>query len=640
MNLKRLHKKLAYLPAQLVYLRRTLALIWGASGQLSIAWGILLALQGLLPAASLYITRWLVDSLVTSISATSSWADIKPLVMGAVLMAGLMILGLLLQSLNEWVNVAQSEIISDHLQTTIHQKAAQVDLIFYELSEYNDLLEQAKSQGSSRPLILLQNFGNLFRDTIAVAGMGFVLMAYGLWLPLILFLSSVPAFLVVVFFNRISHRWWEETTSQRRWTNYYDQILTSKEAAPEMRLFNLSGYFQTSYQDIRRQLRTERLDLTKRQTIARLAVQFATLIFFALTMIWMAWRALSGIGTLGDIALFFQAFNQGQGLLQSLLRSVANIYNDTLFLNNLFRFLDYEPQIVDPAQPVPVPDRLKHGIAFKHISFNYPGSDRQALNDFNLTIDAGTTVAIVGANGAGKSTLIKLLCRFYDPDAGSIELDGIDIRDFPVVGLRRLIAVLFQHAMSYRATARQNILFGDVSITPTPDQVEAIAHSAGAHDAIVKLPQGYDTLLGKIFLKSEDLSGGEWQRLALARTLFRQAPIIVLDEPTSALDSWSEADWYSRFRTVAAGCTSIIITHRFTIAKDADVIHVMEAGKIVESGSHQELLALNGLYARSWRQQTQVKSTAAAHLDTEQPGSDYALAAAGVALYHQNINGH
>jgi ATP-binding cassette subfamily B protein len=314
----------------------------------------------------------------------------------------------------------------------------------------------------------------------------------------------------------------------------------------------------------------------------------------------MVWRALLGLVTLGDLALFYQVLNRGQSLLRSLLENAGQIYANTLFLGNLFEFLDLEPRVVDPPRPIPLPAALRKGLRFEEVTFYYPGSARAVLQHFNLTIPAGQITAIVGANGAGKSTLLKLLCRFYDPQAGRVTLDGVDIRNLPVKELRRMMTVLFQWPVPYQTTAAQNIALGDLCIEPRAAELESAARSAGAHELIGRLPQGYDTPLGKWFANGLELSVGEWQRLALARAFLRRAPIIVLDEPTSALDTWAEADWFDRFRVLAYGRTAVIITHRFTIAKRADMIHVMDEGQIVEAGPHDDLLAQGGLYAQSW----------------------------------------
>jgi ATP-binding cassette subfamily B protein len=272
-------------------------------------------------------------------------------------------------------------------------------------------------------------------------------------------------------------------------------------------------------------------------------------------------------------------------------------------LENLFEFLELKPKIVDPLLPKTVPVLLEKGIFFKNVSFRYPGSEREVFKNFDLIIPDGQVVAIVGPNGAGKSTLIKLLCRLYDPNEGCIELDGINLQELRINDLRRMVSVLFQVPVHYDATVRENIALGDLKKTCDGVEIKTASQAAGADDFVANLPQAYDTLLGPSFVGGIDLSVGEWQRLCLSRAFLRQAPIIILDEPTSAMDSWAEADWLERFRKLAEGRTAIIITHRFTTAMKADVIHVMEGGRIVEFGSHSELIARDGRYAQSWTKQ-------------------------------------
>ncbi len=606
--MKSLRDRSRDLKARCSYLLQTLHLVWNAARGWTAAWAVLLVLQGLLPVVTVYLTRLLVDSLVAAVNAGGSWETIRPALLYIGVMAGVALLTELLYGISDWIHTAQSEFIQDYITGLIHDKSASVDLAFYESSEYYDHLHRARSDATSRPLALLESSGSLLQNGITFLAMAAVLIPYSPWLPLVLLISTLPALYVVFRFNRRYHHWWERTTPDRRWTQYYDTMLTHSAVAAELRLFDLGGHFQSAYQALRRRLRSERLKLTQEQTLARLAAGAIALVISGIAMAWMAWRALQGVVTLGDLALFYQAFTRGQSLMRSLLSNLGQIYNSTLFLGNLFEFLKLRPQILDPPRPASAPSTLREGIAFRHVTFRYPGSERPALQDFNLTIPAGQIVAIVGANGAGKSTLVKLLCRFYDPDAGHIELDQVDIRDIPLRRLRRLITVMFQFPVFYHATAGQNIAMGDLQATPSAEEIEAAARRAGAHEIIARLPRGYDTLLGKWFADGEDLSAGEWQRVALARAYLRKAPIIVLDEPTSFMDSWSEADWFDRFRELARGRTSIIITHRFTVAMRADVIHVMDKGRIVESGTHEELLALNGLYAESWTAQMQASS--------------------------------
>jgi ATP-binding cassette subfamily B protein len=289
--------------------------------------------------------------------------------------------------------------------------------------------------------------------------------------------------------------------------------------------------------------------------------------------------------------------------MRSLLENTGQLYGNVLYLGNLFAFLDLRPQIVTPSSPRPAPEALRDGIRFRDVKFGYPGSKLLALDRFDLFVPAGRIAAIVGPNGAGKTTIVKLLCRFYDPEAGFISFDGIDLRELDIDELRRSITVLFQQPVHYNATARDNIVMGERSRSPSAIEIETAAEAAGAAAAIHRLPLGYDNLLGKSFVDGADLSVGEWQRVALARAFLRRAPVIVLDEPTSAMDPWAEADWLTRFRRIAAGRTAIIITHRFTTARLADEIHVLDNGRIAESGTHADLVARSGRYAEWWSSQ-------------------------------------
>ena len=591
--------------AKLAYWQRTLRLIWTIAPRWTVAWAVLLIVQGIQPLALVYLTKLLVDSLVVAANAGGDWVHVRPAIVLIALIIGIMLLAEVLQSVSELVRTAQSELIQDHIKSLVHQQSATMDLSFHESSEYQDRLDRARSDAGTRPLALLESVGSLIQNGITLLAMAAVLAPFGLWLPLVLLLSTLPAFGVVLIYDRRYHNWWLRRTSERRWAQYYDLLLTHSATAAELRLFGLSTHFQSGYQKIRQLLRTERLAQVKKQGRAKLAASVLANIVSGSALAWMVWRSVRGAASLGDLALFYQAFNRGQGLLRSLLGSLGQIYSNSLFLENLFAFLDMKPQVTAPQHPVPTPSVLTKGIEFRQITFRYPGAKRAALKDFNLFIPAGKVVAIVGSNGAGKTTLGKILCRFYDPECGSVELDGIDVRDLSLEQLRRMITLLFQFPINYQATAAQSIAMGDLEAKPGQSEIEAAARSAGAHELITRLPDGYETQLGRTFADGVELSGGEWHRIATARAYLRRSPIILLDEPTSMMDSWTEADWFARFRELAQGHTAVVITHRFSIAMRADVIHVMQDGSIIESGSHQELVGRGGLYAQSWLAQMQ-----------------------------------
>ncbi len=603
-NAQLLTAKLRKALAQLPYLLRALGLVWQVARGWTIAWFSLLAVQGLLPAASVYLTKLVVDGLVGALKNGGSWQDVRAVLILVAALAGVMLLMEVARGAIGWIRTVQAELLQDHINGLIHEKSAAADLAFYEFPDYYDHLHRARSEASYRPVALLENLGSLFQNGITLVAMGAILIPLGPWLSLALIISTLPAFFVVAHYALVQYQWRLRTTADDRRTWYYDWVLTAAEAAAELRLFGLAKHFRSAYQNLRRKLRLERLQLARRQSLAELGASVIALLITGAALVWMVWKAMKGFVTLGDLALIYAAFNQGQRLMRTLLESVGQLYANSLFLGNLFEFLALEPIIVEPAaEEAATPRDLREEISFHNVSFSYPQSERRALDDFSLTIPAGQIVALVGPNGAGKTTLVKLLCRFYDPMSGRIEIDGTNIKQIPTTCLRRLITVLFQQPFHYNATVGENISYGDLEHDPELSEIEFAARAAGAEEIIARLPEGYASILGRWFAGGTELSVGEWQRIALARAFLRQAPIIVLDEPTSALDPWAEADWLTRFRELAVGRTAIIITHRFTTAMHADIIHVMEHGRIIEAGSHYDLLDRDGLYADSWKRQ-------------------------------------
>jgi ATP-binding cassette subfamily B protein len=609
--------KLRRAAEQMPYLPRALRLVWDAAGNWTGAWVVLLAIQGLLPIATVWLMRSLVDGLVAGIRAGGAWTALRPAAVSAGLMAAVLLAGEVLRSLAGWVRAAQAELVQDHIQSIIHRQSIAADLAFYDSADFYDHLHRARAEASHRPVALLESLGSLLQNGITLVAMGALLVRFGVWLPAALLVSTLPAFLAVMRSSIEYHAWRRTHTAAERRTWYFDWLLTTGANAAEVRLFGLGEHFRGAYQALRARLRTERMRLARRQGLAELGAGASALAVTGAAMVWMAWRTVRGLATLGDLALFYQAFQQGLRLMRGMLDNAGQLYSNILFLGDLFEFLALEPRVTDPPKPLaqdPSTDRLAgesagpahrpaSGIRFHHVTFRYPGSGRLALDDFSLEIPAGRITAVVGPNGAGKSTLIKLLCRFYDPEAGHVELDGADLRDLPLGALRRGITVLFQEPVHYSETAARNIALGDLAAEPGAEAIEDAARAAGADAAIGRLPKGYENLLGRWFDDGAELSTGEWQRVALARAFLRRAPLIVLDEPTSAMDPWAEADWLKRFRRLAEGRTALIITHRFTTAMFADVIHVMDAGRIIESGSHAELIGRGSRYAAGWAAQ-------------------------------------
>src|SRR5215207_3936347 len=406
---------------QLPYLPRALKLVWEVARPWTIAWIVLLIVQGLLPAATVYLTKLVVDGVVAAVRNGSSGANFSRVLMFLLLLGGIVLLMEVVRAGINWVRTVQTELLQDHITTLIHEKSVTADLAFYELSDYYDHLHRARTEARYRPVALLGNLGALLQNSITLLAMGAILIPLGPWLALALLLSTLPAFYVVVHYALAEYQWRQRTTGDDRRAWYYDWIMTTAEAAAELRLFGLGKYFQSNYTDLRRRLRGERLQLTRRQSLAELGASLIALLIAGAALGWMVWKALQGLVTLGELALIYAAFNQGQGLMRTLLENAGQLYGNSLFLGNLFEFLSLQPAMTEGVHKL---SEVNTGIKFRGVSFSYPDANGKALDDFTMTIPSGNIVAIVGPNGAGKSTLLKLLCRFYDPSEGKIEIDG------------------------------------------------------------------------------------------------------------------------------------------------------------------------------------------------------------------------
>jgi ATP-binding cassette subfamily B protein len=589
------------------YLPRALLLASQASPSTSALWIGLLLVQGMLPLAVVYLTRGVVDHLVAALQGGDP-ALLRQTFLLALAYAAVALCLELAGACARWVRTAQAERIKDHVASLIHERSVVVDLAFYESPEFYDRLHRARDESGDRSIGLLESLGGVSQSSITLIAMVGVLLPLGPWLALALVASTLPAVQVVVRYALREHRWWLEHTEEQRRTWYLDWLLTGPEGAAEIRLFGLGRRFRSEYGSLRDHLREERLTLSRDRNFAEGRATAIALAVGGGAALWMIMQAVLGVFTLGDLALAYQAFQLGQGLMRTLVGNVGQIYSNSLFLGSLFEFLSLRPRVIDPPSPVTAFTTVARGMRFERVTFTYPGAERAALRDFELELGAGRITAVVGTNGAGKSTLVKLACRFYDPDEGRITIDGTDLKSFAVDDLRSRIRVAFQQPMHYSATVVENVAFGDIEMAGERSRIDEALEAAAARELVGRLPHGYDTLLGTWFAGGKELSVGEWQRIALARAFVRPAPILLLDEPTSAMDSWAEAEWIAKLRATITGRTVLIITHRFTTAMRADIIHVMEEGRIVEQGSHDELVRRGGRYADSWKKQIDSRS--------------------------------
>ncbi|MBT8401931.1 MAG: ABC transporter ATP-binding protein/permease [Rhodothermia bacterium] len=594
-------KALNRIRERIALVRRALQLVFDAASRWTLAWAVTLIVQGVLPALTIYISKLLIDELVGAIGQGAASESIRGLVVLGAIMGTLLLLGYVLSSVGRWIRTALSETFRDHLRGMLHAQANRLDLAFYESSAYHDRLHRVMGEVSQRPLVMLESLGGVLQSFVTLLGMAALIILYAWWLPFVLVIGAVPALVVALRFSRRRHAWWKKRTADERWAQYYETLLTHSSVAAEMRLFGLGSHFRDLYQSLRQRLRSERIALERGQLVEAIPAALAALIITAAVMVWITLRALRGLATLGDVALFYQTFSRGQNLMRTMLVGIGQVYDSSLFVSELFDFMSLEPLTAGPATRRLT--RHPSSVRFDDVSFSYPGTESRVLKNVSVQFERGQTVAIVGENGAGKSTLLKLLCRFYDPSTGDVSLDGISMRLLDPMDVWKQTTVLFQFPVQYHASAADNIAYGELGPSSESSRIEAAARSAGIHDKITSLPSEYQTLLGRWFVDGQELSGGEWQRLAMARAFYRDAPILVLDEPTSMLDSWAEGEWFDRFKSLVEDRIGIIITHRFTIARRADVIHVMRDGRIVESGTHGELVAMGGLYSSSWNEQ-------------------------------------
>ena len=394
-------RSLSELRLRLGYAWRALGLVWRFSKGYTLIWGLSLIVQGLIPAGIVYTTKWVVDAVAAAVGGGLTAGNVEQVLLPATVMGILLVLQQGLSSVSSWVQAAQSEVVQDKLKRLIHAKAVTVDYGFYESSDYFDLLQEANAQASPRTLGVLRNLGALVQNVITFGSIAIILAAYSVWIPLVLLIGTVPAVALVVWQNRKYHAWWKETTRQRRWTNYLDVLFVEPRFAAEMRLYDLGRHFMQDYQETRGTLRENRLRLLRNQNLVAILAVLQGLLMTAGILVWMGWRALQGLATLGDLALFYQAINQGQSLMRSVLTSAGQIYTDTLFVEHLFQFLDIEPQLADPDTPAQMPTQLRDGITFEALTFAYPGTREPAIEGFDLHVPAGKTTAIVGFKWGG-----------------------------------------------------------------------------------------------------------------------------------------------------------------------------------------------------------------------------------------------
>lgn len=586
----------------LIHFKQALAFVWRSSPRLTIVQLALLVFQSALPLVNIYLLKLLIDAIEAHVKAGNG--DFQPIIALLLAMGGVLLVSSWVATLATYVSTAQAQRVSDYMSVLLQEKSAAIDLQFYEDPQYHDTLHRAQTQGLYRPVQVLNSLVSTLQNGLsltAVAGL-FVLLHWGV--ALVFILTALPALAIRVYFSKVLYEWQRRTTQLERESYYLNMLLTNERYVKEIRVFDVAHIFIEKFKALRDRLYGEKLGIEGKKARAEVLARSAEIVATVGIYGFVAYRAAGGHLTVGDFVLYFQAFQKGQSSLKSMLNSMASLYENRLFLKYIFEFLQIEPQVSDQPSALPLP-RIAAGIRFEGVSFAYPSSreGKRVLHDIDLNIPKGKVVALVGENGSGKTTLIKLLARLYDVTDGRITFDGTDIRAARLSDVRQRISVIFQDFSKYYLSVQDNIQVSNMHDPLDAARARFAAQQTGAHEFIEDLPEGYANMLGLRFLKGTELSGGQWQKIALSRAFYKEADIIVLDEPTSAIDPIAEYELFERLRDIARDKILILITHRLYNLKMADEIVVMEQGRIIERGTHSELAQARGQYFKMFEKQ-------------------------------------
>ncbi len=561
---------------------------------------------GVTPAAIASVGGLFVDAVANLLQQTGvDFSSFRQEILKYVLIElGLVLLLTGSQRLNMVCQSILRALLGNKISMMILQKALTLELAHFEDSEYYDKLIRARREASSRPLSLIIKTFDLLRDTIALATIGVFLIQFSVWAATLLLVSGIPAFIAETSFSGEAFRNQKRRSAERRLQVYLEMVLTREDGAKEVKLFQLGKHFLKRYIEIFNRIYREDRSLVIRRAFWGYALGLLASIALYFAYGWVGVAAIAGTITIGQMTMYIAQFRLGQSAATTSLTAINGMYEDNLYLSNLSEYLDHEvPEGSGDRVHGPYPE---NGIRFENVSFLYPGSERPALENVSLHIKPGESLAIVGGNGSGKTTLIKLLTRLYKPSSGRILLEGLDLDQWDINVLRNKIGVIFQDFNRYQLVVGENIGIGEVGDSANQELIGEAAKKGMAHSFIKDLPDAYNTQLGSWFKDGKELSGGEWQKIALSRVFMRKnADILVLDEPTAALDARAEAEIFSHFRKLTDNRISIVISHRFSTVRMADHIIVFEKGKVVEEGSHLELMSQDGIYATLFELQAQ-----------------------------------
>ena len=592
------------------------SLVWESAPWLFISMVLLCILDGVLPVIGSYITKDLLNGIQGLLSAgtkssgdlyTDIFVTLRPVLFLFVFLFIYQFISKVLARLNAMVNTVAGELVVNHIKLKIITKAKTVDMRSFDIPEFYEKLENANREAGMRPVNILNATFKVISAIISIVSYIVVLITLSPWAPVVIIVAAVPGAIVNYYYRRRNFRYMRMHSKDRRAMNYYSDLMVNKDYVKEIKILGLSDTFIAKYKVVFKKYFGGLKRLVIRETIWRLIV---TLLFTVATCMlfgYVAYDVVFGNGNIGDYSLYTSALTSVASYVTTLVASTATIYEGTLFIDNMIEFMKEKRTVVSTLAEPAIPKRgVPHTIEFKNVSFSYPGTDRKVIDGLNLTLNSGEKVVLVGLNGAGKTTLIKLLTRLYDVTEGEILLDGRNIKEYSPEEYYDLFGIIFQDFGKYAETAAENIRYGDIDRNHTDEAIKAAAVSGNADSFISNLRDGYDTPLTRMFEENgAELSGGQWQKLSVARAFYKKSDILILDEPTSSLDAIAEEEIFNQFSELAKGKISVFVSHRLSNAVTAGKIVVIGGGRLVEMGTHEELMALGGEYFRLFSTQAQ-----------------------------------